>query len=162
MCAASKWPATSLAPWHDQTLPLGERMKLAGSRPLRRGMMAAMGKQDCGQCGYNCEDYANAIAMPAEVRLNLCVPGAKETARMLKTLVEEMGGGATDPDEAKAKVDAKAAAKALAADTRPPSGAFAKLPGRGGVCRAQKAQPRRVGKGDLSRRVRYFERRSRL
>ncbi|MDQ6869237.1 MAG: sulfite reductase subunit alpha [Pseudomonadota bacterium] len=107
------------APWHDQTLPLGERMKLAGGRPLRRRMMAAMGQQDCGQCGYNCEDYANAIATQAEERLNLCVPGAKETARMLKTLVEEMGGGATDPEEAKAKADAKAAAKALDADIRP-------------------------------------------
>jgi sulfite reductase (NADPH) flavoprotein alpha-component len=77
------------------------------------------GQQDCGQCGYNCEDYANAIAAQAEDRLNLCVPGAKETARMLKTLVEEMGGGATDPDEAKAKAGAKAAAKALDADIRP-------------------------------------------
>ncbi|MGC2221870.1 MAG: sulfite reductase subunit alpha, partial [Methylocella sp.] len=64
-------------------------------------------------------DYANAIAAQAEDRLNLCVPGAKETARMLKTLVEEMGGGATDPDEAKAKADAKTAAKALNADIRP-------------------------------------------
>ncbi len=107
------------APWHDQTLPLGERMKLADGRPLPRRMMAAMGQQDCGQCGYNCEDYANAIATQAEERLNLCVPGAKETARMLKTLVEEMGGGASDPDEAKAKADAKAAAKALDADIRP-------------------------------------------
>jgi len=44
------------APWHDQTLPLAERMKLADGRPLRRRMMAAMGQQDCGQCGYNCED----------------------------------------------------------------------------------------------------------
>ena len=79
------------------------------------------GQQDCGQCGYNCEDYANAIAAQAEDRLNLCVPGAKETARMLKTLVEEMGGGATDPDEAKAKADAKTAAKALDADIRPGS-----------------------------------------
>jgi sulfite reductase (NADPH) flavoprotein alpha-component len=94
-------------------------MKLAGGRPLRRRMMAAMGQQDCGQCGYNCEDYADAIATQAEERLNLCVPGAKETARMLKTLVEEMGGGATDPDEAKAKAAAKAAAKALDADIRP-------------------------------------------
>jgi sulfite reductase (NADPH) flavoprotein alpha-component len=107
------------APWHDQTLALGERMQLAESRPLPRRMMAAMAQQDCGQCGYNCEDYANAIASQAEDRLNLCVPGAKETARMLKTLVEEMGGGATDPDEAQAKAEAKAAAKALDADTRP-------------------------------------------
>jgi len=43
------------APWHDQTLPLAERMKLADGKPLRRKMMAAMGQQDCGQCGYNCE-----------------------------------------------------------------------------------------------------------
>jgi sulfite reductase (NADPH) flavoprotein alpha-component len=117
------------APWHDQTLPLADRMKLADGRPLPRRMMAAMAQQDCGQCGYNCEDYADAIASQAEDRLNLCVPGAKETARMLKTLVEEMGGGATDPDEAKAKAEAKTAAKALDADVRPgrsrntPSGA---------------------------------------
>ena len=39
-------------------LPLGERMKLAEGRPLPRRMMAAMAQQDCGQCGYNCEDYA--------------------------------------------------------------------------------------------------------
>ena len=106
-------------PWHDQTLPLTDRMKLADGRPLPRRMMAAMAQQDCGQCGYNCEDYADAIAAQAEDRLNLCVPGAKETARMLKTLVEEMGGGATDPDEAKAKAEAKTAAKALDADIRP-------------------------------------------
>src|SRR5436309_2005252 len=79
------------APWHDQTLALGERMKLAESRPLRRRMMAAMGQQDCGQCGYNCEDYSNAIFLRKEERLNLCVPGGKETARALKTLYGELG-----------------------------------------------------------------------
>src|SRR5262245_51423938 len=30
------------APWHDQSLELPERMKLADGRPLRRRMMAAM------------------------------------------------------------------------------------------------------------------------
>ena len=49
------------APWHDQTLPMDERMKLAEGRPLRRRMMAAMAQQDCGQCGYNCQDYSDAI-----------------------------------------------------------------------------------------------------
>jgi sulfite reductase (NADPH) flavoprotein alpha-component len=77
------------APWHDQTLPMPERMKLAESRPLRRRMMAAMAQQDCGQCGYNCEDYSNALFLKKEERLNLCVPGGKETARMLKKLHEE-------------------------------------------------------------------------
>jgi len=79
------------APWHDPALPLIERMQLAESRPLPRRMMAAMGQQDCGQCGYNCEDYANAIFLKSEERLNLCVPGGRDTARMLKTLYAEFG-----------------------------------------------------------------------
>ena len=78
------------APWHDQTLPLADRMKLAEGRPLRRRMMAAMGQQDCGQCGYNCQDYSNALFLKKEERLNLCVPGGKETVRMLKKLDEEL------------------------------------------------------------------------
>src|SRR3984893_11083515 len=78
------------APWHDQTMPIADRMKLAEGRPLRRRMMAAMAQQDCGQCGYNCNDYSEAIAGKAEARLNLCVPGGKETARMLKALNEEL------------------------------------------------------------------------
>jgi sulfite reductase (NADPH) flavoprotein alpha-component len=78
-------------PWHDPAMPLGERMQLAKSRPLRRRFMAAMGQQDCGQCGYNCEDYANAIVLKNEERLNLCVPGGKDTTRMLKTLYAEFG-----------------------------------------------------------------------
>ena len=65
-------------------------MKLAEGRPLRRRMMAAMAQQDCGQCGYNCHDYSDAIASKSEARLNLCVPGGKETARMLKALNEEL------------------------------------------------------------------------
>ncbi|MGH6714631.1 MAG: sulfite reductase subunit alpha [Bradyrhizobium sp.] len=91
------------APWHDQTLPIAERMKLAGDRPLRRRMMAAMAQQDCGQCGYNCRGYSNAIADKSEARLNLCVPGGKQTARMLKALHEELE---TLPAVAKASVEA--------------------------------------------------------
>ncbi|SDS20159.1 sulfite reductase subunit alpha [Bradyrhizobium canariense] len=78
------------APWHDQTMPIADRMKLAEGRPMRRRMMAAMAQQDCGQCGYNCNDYSDAIASKSEARLNLCVPGGKETARMLKALHEEL------------------------------------------------------------------------
>jgi sulfite reductase (NADPH) flavoprotein alpha-component len=79
------------APWHDQTMPLADRMKLAEGKPIRRKMMAAMAQQDCGQCGYNCEDYSNALFLKKEERLNLCVPGGKETNRMLKKLFEEFG-----------------------------------------------------------------------
>ena len=79
------------APWHDQTMPLDERMKLAAGRPLRRRMMAAMAQQDCGQCGYNCSDYSDKLVLGEEARLNLCVPGGKETMRMLKNLAVEIG-----------------------------------------------------------------------
>jgi len=88
------------APWHDQTMPLTERMKLADGKPLRRRMMAAMAQQDCGQCGYNCQDYADALFVKKEQRLNLCVPGGKDTARMLKQLHQELG---TPPAPAPAK-----------------------------------------------------------
>ncbi|MBV9560466.1 MAG: sulfite reductase subunit alpha, partial [Bradyrhizobium sp.] len=98
------------APWHDQTLPIAERMKLADGRPLRRRMMAAMAQQDCGQCGYNCHDYSEAIAGRSEARLNLCVPGGKETARMLKALHEEL-------DKAPATASSPASVPAVAVTT---------------------------------------------
>lgn len=79
------------APWHDPALPLADRMTLAAGRALPSRLMAAMAQQDCGQCGYNCRDYANALFARSEERLNLCVPGGKETARMLKTLAAEIG-----------------------------------------------------------------------
>src|SRR5690348_13197713 len=100
------------APWHDPAMPLVERMQLADSRPLPRRMMAAMGQQDCGQCGYNCEDYANAIFRKTEERLNLCVPGGKETARMLKSLYAEFGA---IPSLGKAEANGHAAPASAAA-----------------------------------------------
>jgi sulfite reductase (NADPH) flavoprotein alpha-component len=110
------------APWHDQTLLIAERMKLAEGRPLRRRMMAAMAQQDCGQCGYNCNDYSDAIFSKAEERLNLCVPGGKETARMLKTLYEEIGSAPA----AKASVPAAPAANGAAASAAAPASAAGK------------------------------------
>jgi sulfite reductase (NADPH) flavoprotein alpha-component len=100
-------------PWHDPAMPLNERMTLAERRPLRRRMMAAMGQQDCGQCGYNCEDYANAIVLKNEERLNLCVPGGKETTRMLKSLYAEFGA---IPAVAKPPASAQAPAQVRVAD----------------------------------------------
>ena len=78
--------ANDEAPWHDPAMPLDERMKLAEEKPLAPKLMAAMAQQDCGQCGYNCADYANAIFLRKEERLNLCVPGGKDTTRMVKKL----------------------------------------------------------------------------
>lgn len=79
------------APWHDPSLEMAERMKLAEGKPLPRRLYAAMAQQDCGQCGYVCETYSAAIASGAEGRLNLCAPGGKETLRQLKALMEEPG-----------------------------------------------------------------------
>src|SRR5580692_2923252 len=107
------------APWHDQTMPIADRMKLAQGRPLRRKMMAAMAQQDCGQCGYNCNDYSDAIASKSEARLNLCVPGGKETARMLKSLYEELD-----------KAPPAAGKDAVAAEATPAAPAVVGEPGR--------------------------------
>jgi sulfite reductase (NADPH) flavoprotein alpha-component len=85
------------APWHDASLPMPERMELAEGKPLPRQLYAAMAQQDCGQCGYLCESYAMALADGAEPRPNLCVPGGKETSRMLKKLLEETGGAPSAP-----------------------------------------------------------------
>jgi sulfite reductase (NADPH) flavoprotein alpha-component len=93
-------PATDVddgTPWHDPAMPLAERMRLAEGKPLPRRMMAAMAQQDCGQCGYNCKDYSAAIFAGTEDRLNLCVPGGKETARMLKQLHPERNVPAASP-----------------------------------------------------------------
>jgi sulfite reductase (NADPH) flavoprotein alpha-component len=78
------------APWHDPVMALGDRMKLAEGKPLAPRLMAAMAQQDCGQCGYNCADYANALFTRKEERLNLCAPGGKQTQRMLKELAIEL------------------------------------------------------------------------
>src|SRR5438067_151780 len=85
-------PASALAaaedfPWHDPTLALDERLKLAHGRPLERRLMAAMGQLDCGQCGYLCKTYAEAINSGTEPDLGKCVPGGRETAKKLKELV---------------------------------------------------------------------------
>lgn len=74
-------------PWHDPTLDLAERLKLAEGRPLQRVLMAAMAQLDCGQCGYLCQTYAEALATGEEKDLTRCVPGGKATARKLKELL---------------------------------------------------------------------------
>ncbi|HEX2725288.1 MAG TPA: sulfite reductase subunit alpha, partial [Beijerinckiaceae bacterium] len=89
------------APWHDPSLAIDTRMTMAEARSLAPRLMAAMAQQDCGQCGYSCADYANALFLKKEERLNLCAPGGKDTLRMLKKLAEELDG---------AKAEAKAGA----------------------------------------------------
>jgi sulfite reductase (NADPH) flavoprotein alpha-component len=103
------------APWHDPVMPLPDRMKLAEGKPLPRRLMAAMAQQDCGQCGYNCKDYADALFAKSEKRLNLCVPGGKETSRALKQLHQEFDGAPRTAPEAVAATAEEQTKFALAA-----------------------------------------------
>jgi sulfite reductase (NADPH) flavoprotein alpha-component len=66
------------APWHDQTMPMAERMKLAEGRPLRRRMMAAMAQQDCGQCGYDCHNYSGRSQAGARRASTSASPAARK------------------------------------------------------------------------------------
>jgi sulfite reductase (NADPH) flavoprotein alpha-component len=84
-------------PWHDPVLEIPERMQLAEGRPLEQRLMAAMAQLDCGQCGYLCRTYSEAIAAGHEASLSLCVPGAKQTTRMLKQLLAETAAPAASP-----------------------------------------------------------------
>ena len=112
-------------------------MKLAEGRPLRRRFMAAMAQQDCGQCGYDCHNYSEAIATKSEARLNLCVPGGKETARMLKSLYEEI-------DKAPAAPSSAPAARAGCARRRGGAGTLARQSDRRDL---PVAPPAQQGKG---------------
>src|SRR6185503_18326656 len=76
-------------PWHDPVLELPERLTMAEGRPLPQRLMAAMGQLDCGQCGYMCQSYAEALAEGREGSISLCVPGAKATQLALKHLLAE-------------------------------------------------------------------------
>jgi sulfite reductase (NADPH) flavoprotein alpha-component len=107
------------APWHDPAMPIGDRMKLAEGRPVPRRMMAAMAQQDCGQCGSSCEEYSLSIFQKKEERLNLCVPGGKDTSRMLKKLFDEIGASGAPAPAAPAPSPAAEAAAAPAPSAAP-------------------------------------------
>ncbi|QDT08020.1 Sulfite reductase [NADPH] flavoprotein alpha-component [Rubripirellula lacrimiformis] len=88
-------PAEEEFPWHDDSLPIVDRMELAEGKPVPRRLMAAMAQLDCGSCGYVCQTYAEAIASGEETNLTLCSPGGKETKQMVKRILKESGDDAT-------------------------------------------------------------------
>lgn len=103
-------------PWHDPGLPLDERIALAAGRGPARVLMAAMAQTDCGQCGYSCRAYAEAIASGADGNIGRCAPGGKATSRKLKELLAEMAAPAA---AAVASVPALAAVPAAAPSAMP-------------------------------------------
>lgn len=92
--ASQTAPEPEEFPWHDPGLPIDDRLALAAGRQPERVLMAAMAQTDCGQCGYLCRSYAEAIASGAEADLGRCAPGGRTTARKLKELVAEFSAGA--------------------------------------------------------------------
>ena len=144
---------TTARPGTIRPCRLPDRMKLAEGRPLPRRMMAAMAQQDCSQCGYNCKDYADALFAKKEERLNLCVPGGKDTARMLKQLYQEFGTGAAASGDA--------AAEPAAAPLSAP-GRSRDNPVDGDAHLAPPPQQARLRKGDLAYRIRSCRVRPRL
>jgi sulfite reductase (NADPH) flavoprotein alpha-component len=77
-------------PWHDPALELAERLALAEGRSLPRRLMAAMAQLDCGQCGYLCQTYAEALAEGRETSTALCQPGGKVTRDAVKRLMADV------------------------------------------------------------------------
>src|SRR5690242_9431930 len=107
--AAAQTPASAPAPtveasedfpWHDPSVALDERLRLAEGRPRERLLMAAMAQLDCGQCGYLCQTYSEALASGAETSTSLCVPGAKATQKALKAMLAEAPVVAATPASA--------------------------------------------------------------
>jgi sulfite reductase (NADPH) flavoprotein alpha-component len=98
-------------PWHDPSLPLDERIRLAEGRPLASRLMAAMAQLDCGACGYLCRTYSEAIARGEETSLTRCAPGGRETARTLKEIL----AGGNEPAARPAALQAAAPATSATA-----------------------------------------------
>jgi sulfite reductase (NADPH) flavoprotein alpha-component len=100
-------------PWHDASLVMAERLALAKDREPQRQLMAAMAQLDCGQCGYLCQTYAEAVWSGTEADIGRCVPGGKETQRKLRELM-----AALEPQRDSTAVAAPTVKSASALGTR--------------------------------------------
>ena len=115
--AAEEAPEPEDFPWHDPVLPLDERLALAEGRAPERRLMSAMAQLDCGQCGYLCQTYAEAIASGAEQQLTRCAPGGKATSRALKGLLANLDAPAAPPAAAAQSISPAVPAAAPVAAT---------------------------------------------
>lgn len=103
-------------PWHDPALDMAERLALAEGKPLKRRLMAATAQLDCGQCGYLCQTYTEALAEGRETSFSLCVPGEKPTMRMLKQLASEAPTPVVAPPTVQAVVPAAVKVRVVSAE----------------------------------------------
>ncbi|MFN2238205.1 MAG: (Fe-S)-binding protein [Thermoanaerobaculia bacterium] len=91
LAAVETTGASAEASFHDESLSLAERMKLAEGMSFEKKLFAAMAQTDCGACGWDCEGYAQALASGEEKDISLCVPGESETLDTLQVLMKEGG-----------------------------------------------------------------------
>ena len=90
---AAPAPVAPSVPFHNETLTLPERMKMAeelgGTLELK--LFASMAQTDCAACGWDCEGYAHALATDETKDISLCTPGELETLDSLKALMQAAG-----------------------------------------------------------------------
>ena len=123
---------TRTSPGTTRRLPWTSGWSWPRTASLPRQLMAAMAQLDCGQCGYLCQTYAEAVWSGAEADMGRCVPGGKETQRKLKELM-----AALEPAARRVPPRAPAAKAAGPLGFARPAGA--RHPGR-----RPSAQPRRL------------------
>jgi sulfite reductase (NADPH) flavoprotein alpha-component len=75
--AAADQLGASNAPARDPAAKTGQERRL----------LSALAQLDCGQCGYSCQGYAQALATGSEQDTTLCVPGGTATRETLDALL---------------------------------------------------------------------------
>ncbi len=104
-----------ISPWHDSSIVLDERLRLADGRLLQRRLMAAIAQLNCGSARLRTAAAMPRRSSPVKRRASSSAsPGNKETAKALEELVALDLGGAAD---AAPKTAAKPAAPAPAEKT---------------------------------------------
>ena len=147
-------PTTS-APWHDApcrstsacSLPRAGRCRASCSRPWRSRTAAS-----AAICARPTRRPSPAAT---ETKLNLCVPGGKETSRMLKRLLEEMPAPAAPTAAGNRQGSA-------AAEWRRIGRQLARCSGRGRVPLGGAAERAGLGEGHAPCRARHLGHRPRL
>jgi len=109
-------PLVEDMPWHDPALDLPDRLRMAEGRAPARQLMAAMAQLDCGQCGYLCQTYGEALAEGRETSAGLCVPGGKPTMKAVKALLSAAPAVVAAPPPEPVTATVGAPVKILSAD----------------------------------------------
>jgi sulfite reductase (NADPH) flavoprotein alpha-component len=94
LAASETKPAASASPLartrSEEPPAAGLESSQAGvGEALERRLLSALARLDCGQCGYSCQGYAQALGSGSEQDITLCVPGGTATREALHTLLAD-------------------------------------------------------------------------